>query len=53
MEYRISWVDENNQSHHLTGAKTAVESVKEAVEFFCGNKNVKVEELKPKKAVSK
>lgn len=42
-------MDEENKSHHLTGQKSAVESVKEAVEFFCGNKQVKVEQIKNEK----
>ena len=44
----ITWKDEYNNLLELTGTDRAVNAVREAVTFYCGNHDVRIE-AKPEK----
>lgn len=45
-EWRLTWYNsETQQTYNLTGTKKALEQVLEAITFFEGNKDIKVEKV--------
>lgn len=45
-EWRLTWYNSETQhTYNLTGSKKAIEQILEAVTFFEGNKDIKVEQI--------